>query len=167
MSLTIDFDASDIATVISVYDRAPQIVDEELGAFMYAGVAHLQGEVQERTPTAYGTLRASIIGDVRQLGGLGIEGTVGTSLAYAVPVELGTGPHMPPVEPLAEWARLKLGLRGKEAESAAWGIAKAIARRGTLGVGMFNRAFVANRQELIRQFGRAVQRIVRRAGVGR
>lgn len=46
--------------------------------------------------------------------------------------ETGRKPgKMPPVNPLIEWARLKLGLAGKEATSAGWSMAKGIALRGT------------------------------------
>lgn len=144
------------------FERAPEIAQEELVRFMTAGVAHLQGEVQQRTPTHRGTLRGSIIGQVRPLPGLGMEGVVGTSLAYAVPVELGSAPHMPPVEPLVDWAKSKLGLTGKAAESAAWGIARKIARRGTKAVRMFGDSLEANRAQLARGFETAVRRMLRR-----
>lgn len=162
--IAFEFDATDVAKLAAAMEKSPEIVEDELGRFMHAATQHMQAEVQERTPTTHGTLRASIIGDVRVLPGIGIEGVVGTSLAYAVPVELGSGPHMPPVEPLVEWAKQKLGVRGKEAESAAWGIAKAIAKRGTVGVGMFHRALAANRQQLLEQFGECVRRITTRIG---
>lgn len=50
---------------------------------------------------------------------------------YALYVEYGTDPHMPPVEPLIGWAHRVLGLSQKEAEAAAWRIARKIAREGT------------------------------------
>ncbi|NMG48297.1 hypothetical protein GO613_09310 [Azoarcus communis] len=165
--IRVDFDAHDVELLAAAMQAAPEVVLEELQPFMYAATLHMQSEVQDRTPTTHGTLRASIIGDVRVLPGFAIEGVVGTSLAYAVPVELGSAPHMPPIEPLVEWAKQKLGVRGKEAESAAWGVARAIAQRGTLGVGMFNRALAANRRELLEQFSSAVRRIANRIGIQR
>jgi len=125
-------------------------------------VNHLQAEVQDRTPTTHGTLRVSILGDVRPLAGLGMEGVVGTSLAYALPVELGTKPHMPPVAPLVQWAKQKLGVSGKEAERAGWAIARKIARVGTKGHFMFATAFAENEAQIVRGFGVAVSRIERR-----
>ncbi len=54
---------------------------------------------------------------------------------YAVFVEFGTRPHHLPVkainEDLTRWCRLVLGLSEKEANAAAWAIAKKIAREGT------------------------------------
>ena len=51
---------------------------------------------------------------------------VGTNVHYAPYVEFGTRPHMPPVEPLVEWAHLKL-----HDDKAGYKIARAIAKRGT------------------------------------
>lgn len=157
--MKIAIDASDLADLRQAFARAPEIAQAELTRFMAAATAHLQTEVQERTPTNAGTLRASIIGRVQPLpGGIGVEAVVGTALAYAIPVELGTQPHMPPVEPLIAWARSKLGLRGKAAERAAWGIARNIARRGTRPVRMFGDSLEANRAQLAAGFGAAVRR---------
>ena len=49
---------------------------------------------------------------------------------HASVVEFGSTPHMPPVDPLIKWARRKLGLNQKEANSAGWAIAMAIKERG-------------------------------------
>lgn len=145
------------------FRRAPDIAQQEVSRFMTAATAHMQGEVQQRTPTNHGTLRGSIIGRVQPLpGGLGVEGVVGTSLAYALPVELGTAPHMPPIEPLKDWARSKLGLSGKQAERAAWGIARKIAKHGTRPVGMFGDSLAANRAQLAIGFQQTVRRILAR-----
>lgn len=158
-----DLALGDLDALATAWRQAPKIVLEELTRFISAATAHLQGEVQQRTPTTHGTLRASIIGQVRELsGGLGVEGVVGTSLAYAAAVELGTKPHMPPVEPLVDWAQQKLGLRGKDAESAAWAIARTIAQRGTLGVGMFHRTWHANLAQIGTGFADCMQRILGR-----
>lgn len=51
---------------------------------------------------------------------------VGAEAHYAPYVEYGTAPHMPPIEPLKDWARLKLG-----DESAGYPVALKIAREGT------------------------------------
>lgn len=146
--MRVEFDFSQLKRLAAAYERAPEIVDEEVERFVAAATAHLQAEVQDRTPTTHGTLRASIIGDVRRLPGIGVEGIVGTSLAYAPAVEDGTRPHMPPVEPLAAWARQKLGVTGREADRAAWAIARKIARVGTEGAHMFRDAFTANQPQI-------------------
>lgn len=155
-------DMSDVARLAVAISKAPQIVQDELRKFITTAVNHLQAEVQDRTPTTHGTLRVSIIGDVRPLAGLGMEGVVGTSLAYALPVELGAKPHMPPVESLVQWARQKLGVSGKEAERAGWAIARKISRIGTKGHFMFATAFQENEAQIVRGFGVAVDRIEQR-----
>ena len=163
----ITFELGQVGRLARALSAAPQIVDEELTRFMHEVTEDLQAEVQERTPTTHGTLRASIIGDVRKLPGVGIEGVVGTSLAYAAAVEYGAKPHhvgRKGIEALTEWAKQKLGVRGKAAESAAWGVAKAIAKRGTEPVGMFRDAMADNRDQIAAHFDDALRRIEARLG---
>lgn len=50
---------------------------------------------------------------------------------HASPVEFGSRPHMPPVDPLMGWCKRVLGLNDREARSAAWMIALKIKARGT------------------------------------
>jgi len=47
---------------------------------------------------------------------------------HAAPVEVGSIPHMPPVEPLVVWATMR-GMN--DPKSAAWAIAKKIEAEGT------------------------------------
>jgi hypothetical protein len=157
--MQIDFDFSQLKRLAASIERAPEIVTEEVERFVAAATAHLQAEVQDRTPTTHGTLRTSIIGDVRRLPGIGVEGVVGTPLAYAPAVEDGSRPHMPPVEPLAAWARQKLGVTGREAERAAWAIARKIARIGTEGAHMFRDAVQANQAQIIGGLDECLARI--------
>jgi hypothetical protein len=69
---------------------------------------------------------------------------VGSSLGadkYAGPVETGARPHLPPVEALIPWVMRKLGASDeKQATSLAWAVAKSIAKKGTAGHEMFERA---------------------------
>lgn len=163
---TIGPDMTDVAKLAIAIRQAPEIVADELRRFVTTATLHLQAEVQDRTPTTHGTLRTSIIGNVRPIDGIGFEGIVGTSLSYAIPVELGTKPHMPPIEPLAQWARQKLGATGKEAYRAAWGIARKIARVGTTGHFMFANAWDANQAQITAGFSECVSRIERRIAGG-
>jgi hypothetical protein len=146
-ALQVIVNATDIARFERAYQRAPDVVDRTVARRMAGLMEDLASDVQDKTPTAFGTLRASIGTDVEVRPGLGVTGVVGTSLAHAVLVEVGTRPHMPPVAPIKLWAEKKLGLTGREATRAAWAIAMTIKRRGTLGVGMFNRSFAARRRE--------------------
>ena len=162
--LRVELDAREVERLGQQIARAPEVVREELRGFVETTLAHLQGEVQERTPTTQGTLRKSITSQVTELQGLGVEGRVGSPLGYATAVELGTKPHMPPVAPLELWAQAKLGVRGKEARQAAWAIARKIARVGTEGAFMFRDTFEANQDAIQTGLSRAVERIAQRIG---
>lgn len=145
------------------FARAPEIVEEEMQRYLAEATMHLRTEVVDRTPAAMGTLRASIHTDF-SVSGSQILGVVGTAQPYAVPVELGTRPHFPPVQALEDWVRQKLGLSGKEAHSVAFLIARKISKKGTKGHFMFRDAFQANAGEVQRQFDAAAARIVARIG---
>jgi hypothetical protein len=68
---------------------------------------------------------------------------VGTSAGadrYAPAVETGARPHFPPIQALVLWVKKKFGTEDeKSAISAAWAVAKTIAKRGTRGHMMFAR----------------------------
>ena len=49
---------------------------------------------------------------------------------YALYLENGAKPHMPPVDAIKHWAHLKFGLNGKELNQAAWAISINMARHG-------------------------------------
>ena len=151
-----------VARVAAVFEQAPAIAVEELLAAMTEVDLHLVREVAERTPTAHGTLRASIFGEER-IQGDGVLGVVASPLAHAEYVELGTRPHFPPLEPLEDWVRVKFAKTDEdEIRGIALAIARTIAVRGTLAVGMFNRAFAANKGQIERRFERATARVAQR-----
>jgi len=150
---------SDSASLDRFLSQAPGVTREELIRFMTGATQYLEGETQERTPRgAHGALAKSIFSRV-QATEMTVLGTVGSPLDYAEAVELGSRPHWAPIQPLQEWARLKLGLPASEADDAARRIQLAIAHRGTLGVGMFHQAAAAGRSTLEHQLGATVRRI--------
>lgn len=177
----IQADASQLRALQRAFAAAPDIATAELLRFFTEVANHLQSEVQALTPKAHGLLRNSIVGEAR-LDGLGVEAVVGSSMAYAEPVELGTKPHTPPLEPLIDWVlqklpvgqaysiRTHLRMGGKaerasqnaEAEAVARKIQRKIAAHGTPAVGMFHRAWAANKAQIASQFGETVQRILTR-----
>lgn len=180
-----ELNADDLLTVANGFARSPEMVRKELRRFLARAVMRLQGGVVERTPKTHGVLQRSIIGDVVDLSGLAIEGVVGTSLAYAVPVELGSRPHWAPIEPLKDWVRAKANLEGvyfdgvtgkrprnagqrAARESAIERIARSIqvsiARRGTLGVGMFHRTMAAEAGWVQAEFADCARRIAEQTG---
>lgn len=158
MKLDIVFDQASLKMLAAAFGRIPEITQTELRRFMHSATQFLQGEVVERTPAAEGTLRGSIIAGVRELPG-DFLGTVGTSLSYAEAVELGTKAHMPPIEPLEQWVRTKIGLSGKKATAMARGIQWKIYHHGTKGAFMFRDAVKDNKAEVERQFAATVARI--------
>lgn len=74
-------------------------------------------------------LKGSIVAD--RIGtGLGTEVDVGVGVEYGEPVEFGRtgGPPRPPVEPIALWARRKLGLGEEEALEFAYAFSAQVAQ---------------------------------------
>jgi hypothetical protein len=142
------------------------VLADELLTAMTEVDLFLQREVMEATPTAYGTLRASIFAEER-INGDGILGVVASPLNYVEYVELGTRPHFPPVAPLEDWVRKKLGLTDDaQVAGVALAIARKIAARGTLAVGMFNRTFRYYQPQVEKRFEAALQRAVQRTQSG-
>lgn len=82
---------------------------------------------QERAPVAFGKLRDSIRKGQKRYGKQVFWREWGSyNVKYAFFVEVGTGPHMPPVQALVPWAALVLG-----DPAAAWPVAIKISREGT------------------------------------
>ena len=87
-----------------------------------------------------------------------LVGSVGSPLEYVPVLEYGRDPGpMPPVDAIRLWAVRKLGLDDKEADSAAWAIAKHIAKHGTEGLFMFKEGFEASEPHIITLFNNAVR----------
>ncbi len=88
----------------------------------------------------------------------------GSPLIYAVPVELGTKPHMPPLQPLMDWVKLKLGIRDmEEREKVAQKIRWKIYHYGTKGHRMFERALRACRPRIQEIFEHHMNAAIERA----
>lgn len=163
--MQLSLDMTTAVAITAAWHAAPEIVLDELETAMGNAVLYLQRETQERTPTAMGTLRQSFIAGVDVVALLdSVFGTVGSPLPYAMPVEMGTKPHYPPLEPLITWAEVKLGLEGDEAESAALGIQRKIGRFGTPGHGMARYALIDGQSTIAMEFAEAAERIVARVG---
>lgn len=147
-----------------MFAEAPEMAREELLRAMWAAVQHLEAEVKERTPTAHGTLRASVFGEAR-IEPDGVLGVVGSPLLHAPYVELGTKPHWPPVDALVDWVRVKFGVSEEtELRRVAFLVARKISVSGTPAAGMFHSAAVANDQQIERPFELAAERLAARMG---
>lgn len=159
----IHFDLPNSVELAAAWAKAPDVVREELTAAMEASLAGLQPAVQELTPIgAYGLLRQSEIAQPVQTLADQVIGVVGTSLNYAEAVELGTRPHMPPVEALEDWVKAKLHVDEADAHRVAFLVARKIAISGTPAVGMFHRGLNSQKAVIAQRFEAARNRIVAR-----
>lgn len=152
---------------VAAFKKAPEIYEREMKATTIEATMLLERETKERTPVGSGGgagLRGSISGKEPVVLGAQVIGEVSTSITHAIPVELGTKPHMPPIEPIADWAQAKLGLNAVEAKGAAFAIARKIAVQGTEGAHMFERAFDANQSQVRTQYSNALDRIMTQMG---
>jgi hypothetical protein len=138
MKTAINYDLGELRKLVQ---RWPDETREEMRVTMDRIVRRLEAEVVKRTPAGVGGqagLRGSIAGEVATLGRT-VTGTVGTPLEYGEVVELGRRPGkaFPPVDPIALWARRKLGVSEKESRSVGFAIARKIAIHGFEGAHMF------------------------------
>lgn len=161
--IALEIDASSAAQLARAWAHAPELFDRELKPAVLEAELYLQREIVERTPVGASGgsgLRASFIAaDPRIEGGV-VIGEVGTPLAYAEPVELGTRPHMPPVQPLIDWARVKLGVTGDEARGVGFAVARKIAAEGTEGAFMVRRTFDEHGAHALRIVAGGVERVI-------
>lgn len=111
---------------------------------------------------AYGALAGSIFSAPRERPELGgVVAVHPPADAYAAAVEFGARPHFPPVRSLFQWVRAKFALTGqKEIESRAFLVARAIARRGTPGHFMFQRAVESERETVHLIFDQEIERTI-------
>lgn len=160
ISLDLSLAGSDAA--LAALDQYPERYAHELTAAMLEAGLLLEREVKERAPVGVGGAagyRGSIAAIPPYMNGDILTGGAGTSSPYAIPVELGTRPHFPPVQPLADWVRAKLGEHDPQAARAiAFCIARKIAAHGTQGQHVFKRALDAAQAQLAGVFDRAVER---------
>ena len=161
-------DAAELFDFAALLENVPEVAVPELHAAVVEGSLLLEREVKERTPVGIGGgggLRGNIAAQPPAVLGNEVIGVVGTAMAYAVPVELGTRPHFPPIQPLRDWVRLKLGISDEEEiEDVAWRVARKIAIRGTEGAHMFEHAFNANQDRVQAIFAAAYERIMQQLG---
>jgi len=158
----------DAAKLMRVLERAPDIFVEEMAAATTEGSLLLEREIIERTPTSgAGTLRESIGAMPVAISGVRVAGGVGTSMAHALPVELGSRPHWAPLAPLLDWVERKLGKRGDDAEDIAKAVRFKIAQEGTEGAFMFRDGFAENQSQVLAIYDAAATRALARIERGR
>ena len=125
-----------------IFEQAAQpIIKEILKANVSALTGIIRSAVIEKTPVNTGALRNSIMEDTLEAPDGTIIGRVGTNIEYALPVEFGSRPHFPPIDPLTYWARRKFGLSEAEARNVAFAVAHKIAKKGTKAYRMFEHGY--------------------------
>jgi hypothetical protein len=152
------------AEITAAFANAPDMVLDEMAVTMRSLMLYLMRETQEamleRDVIASGHLRQSWYTEVNVVGMLdAVFGRLTNPLPYALPVEMGSKPHFPPIEPLINWVEQKLHLYGDEAETAARGIQRKIGARGTLARGMVHAAFAGVASTAEAEFTECAQRI--------
>ena len=155
MEIHIDFE--ELKKLEASLNATPLVLREELSKAMTEALALTWREVVELTPNKTGTLRRSILPSEVKLSEFGVEGLVGTSLSYAIPVELGTKPH-------------KIVARDGGALSFNWHghkvAFKSVHHPGTKGAHMFERGLAAVEPQIRAIFEQASARIAERVAGG-
>ena len=159
MQVTISLQAAE--AISRAWASHPNLVTDELETAMRGSLLYLEGQTAERTPTNLGTLRRSYASTISTFVDA-VFGTMSSPVSYAMPIEMGTRPHYPPLEPLINWVEAKLGLVGDEAEGAARGIQRKIGRFGTPGYGMARFALIDGQATIRAEFDDAAERITLR-----
>jgi hypothetical protein len=131
---------------------APQLTKNAVNEHAINIQAQAKRNITDAPAVDTGQLRSSVKIETFSSG---FAKRVGSDVKHAKPIEFGTGPHFPPLEPIQEWAR-RHGLP----EEAAYPIAKAISERGTPAKAWLFPAFEQERpkfEAVIRDAWRAIQ----------
>lgn len=166
-SLALELDLREVVRLQRSFEAAPALVRRELTAATLEASLLLERETVERTPKGVGAgggLAGSIAAREPEISGELVLGAVGTPLAHAEPVELGSRPHFPPIAPLEDWVRAKLGKSKEEARGVAFAVARKIAAEGTEGAFMFTTALAENEAQIARIYGAAAERVAAQLG---
>jgi hypothetical protein len=124
----IALDKGNLDAITAAWAKAPEILLEEIDAAMAEIAPMLQRAVQELTPTSSPAgasggggegLKGTIYG-THEVVGDQVIGMVASPLSYAEPVELGSKPHMPPIQPLIDWVKVKFGLSDTPIPLSSW-----------------------------------------------
>lgn len=163
MTASIQWDDNAALNYTRFLQSAPAIARQEMTAGVQEVLLLLEREIKEKTPAGVSeALRGSIthVLDATPVSiGAGVGGKVFTPLNYALPVELGSKPHWPPVAALKDWVHHKLGVPQSEAGTVAFLIARKISKTGTKGAHMFERTLSEQSAHAVEILGQAVDRI--------
>src|SRR4030042_799394 len=135
----------DLTGLEGLIKRYPEASEQARRSRLTEALIRREAAIKRLTPEGAGPIhiRDTIFSHVG-IRGESVWGMIGTPAIYGESLEYGTKPHFPPVAPIRFWVERKLGLMGKEAQSAAFCIARAISKRGTKGAHMFEKGFDTN-----------------------
>ncbi|MGH7459834.1 MAG: hypothetical protein ACREMA_02250 [Longimicrobiales bacterium] len=143
---------------------AKEVITSALDAAMHEAVLLLERRVKLNTPIGVTeSARGSIGSEVRRgvAAGRGVpvvRGFVGSPLAHVLVLDRGRRPGAPPPpsDALELWVRRRMGVTDiAEAQRVAFLVARAIGRRGTKALHIFDRAVRESQSTLDRIFDRA------------
>ena len=148
-------------------ERARDAFHQALAQATSVALEQLAGAVRGNTPVATGLLADSVFAMPLESGVGGIVSVHPPADVYAASVEYGTAAHFPPAEALRSWVEKKFGLTEEAAiRAAAFQVARAIARRGTRGHFMFQRAVETEREAVFAVFDHEIERAIQELETG-
>jgi len=123
-------------------ERSVKIWEDEMRTTLNIATENIKRRVQAGIPVNTSNLRGKTFSDIRGVG-LNIHGIVANPSVYAFPVEKGRGADKkwPNIIGISQWVKRKLGLSGRELESATFLIGQKIQKKGITGRFMFRQAF--------------------------
>jgi hypothetical protein len=157
-------------------DKFDWTASEELRKSVKEGMKLAGSVVKPLTPQGRGRLVKDFKSNVQELGKGQFKAIfTNKSKFYLRMAEGGRAPGKMPIYKkgdadnpypyrLMSWIETKLGLSGSTAKQAAWGIARAIGRRGTKGKKMMQAGYEAVNEAAKRLFAEAGERIANRLG---
>ena len=154
----------DLSEVNKLFGEFPDAVRSATVSKVTEVLMYLERLVKQATPQGAGPAHLmQTIGppEVTVLGDK-VKGMLGTPAKYAEPVEYGTRPHFPPIEPIKYWVEKKLGLEGAEAASVAFLIARKISKEGTEGAYMFTDTWNEHQDDINRILDQIPENILER-----
>lgn len=149
--------------LIALWQQAPDLVREEMRAAIDESSLLVEREVKENTPTGATETLVNSIFSSTEVYADNVLGVVATSIAHAVPVELGTKPHSISIagqQAIRDWVVKKLGVGADEVDSVTQAVIWKIRKYGTEGAHMFERAFNTTRPQVEQRLDLGVQRII-------
>lgn len=130
---------------VNQLDKVKSELYKKLSEGLYKFAYSIYKEALRLTPMG-ATLRAISSLDIRKISDFHYKvGWFG--LPYAKPLEFGSSPHFPPIQPLIPWVILRGLADFRSAESVAYAVAVSISKKGTKGKFMWKKIYQEKKRE--------------------